>query len=163
MVRPGNPLSAILNGERRSCSLSSSSSSLSCSEDNEASNNHRIELTTDSNGFFSGELRIPHAKIEAWAKQHDHHCDIAPRLVKMRSMSHDGFAPAFGLVSLIEPKGVSIISDIDDTIKETQILAGARTVLNNTFFKPCRAVKGMAEIYKHWVSKEARRQKEMRD
>ncbi|POS83544.1 hypothetical protein EPUL_003276 [Erysiphe pulchra] len=38
-------------------------------------------------------------------------------------------------VKLIEPKGVSLISDIDDTVKNTSIDSGAREVFRNTFIR----------------------------
>ena len=45
------------------------------------------------------------------------------------------------------PTGWGVVSDIDDTIKESGTLAGARTLLANTFVKPSRAVGGMAALY----------------
>ncbi|RYO96580.1 hypothetical protein DL764_007441 [Monosporascus ibericus] len=38
-------------------------------------------------------------------------------------------------VQIIEPKGVSLISDIDDTIKHSNILMGAREIFRNTFIR----------------------------
>lgn len=52
-----------------------------------------------------------------------------------------------GRVRLIEPEGVSLISDIDDTIKITDIPAGKDTVLRNTF---CREFKSLAEMAKSY-------------
>jgi len=51
-----------------------------------------------------------------------------------------------GRVQLIWPKGLSIISDIDDTIKHTQML-DSRQMLLNSLVRPFRAVEGMAELY----------------
>jgi len=51
-------------------------------------------------------------------------------------------------VNLIETDGVSIISDIDDTIKDTNILRGVKKVLSNTFLQPFKDVPGMADIYR---------------
>ncbi|MCM3871265.1 MAG: DUF2183 domain-containing protein [Pyrinomonadaceae bacterium] len=52
-----------------------------------------------------------------------------------------------GRIRLIEPEGVSLISDIDDTIKVTDIPAGTDTVLRNTF---CRAFKSLPEMAKSY-------------
>lgn len=52
-----------------------------------------------------------------------------------------------GRIRLIEPEGVSIISDIDDTIKVTDIPAGKDTVLINTFCRDFKAVPEMAKSY----------------
>ncbi len=53
-----------------------------------------------------------------------------------------------GQVRLIPPEGRSVISDIDDTIKITEIPAGEKAVLSNTFFRDFAAVPGMAEMYR---------------
>jgi phosphatidate phosphatase APP1 len=55
-----------------------------------------------------------------------------------RAVSND--YPGLGRVRLIEPNGVSVISDIDDTIKITEVPAGQATVLRNTFCLDFRAV-----------------------
>jgi phosphatidate phosphatase APP1 len=52
------------------------------------------------------------------------------------SKDHTGL----GRVRLIEPNGVSLISDIDDTIKVTEVPAGQDTVLKNTFCLDFRVV-----------------------
>ena len=52
-----------------------------------------------------------------------------------------------GRIRLIEPEGVSLISDIDDTIKITDIPAGKDTVLKNTF---CREFKSLSEMAKSY-------------
>jgi len=53
-----------------------------------------------------------------------------------------------GRIRLVSEHGVSIISDIDDTIKDTQIPTGHKTVLINTFFKEFKAIDEMSERYK---------------
>ena len=52
-----------------------------------------------------------------------------------------------GQFELIEPEGLSIVSDVDDTIKITEIPAGSRIVVRNTFFKDYTAAPGMVEKY----------------
>ena len=75
------------------------------------------------------------------------------------SKEHTGL----GRVRLIEPdpNGLSLISDIDDTIKATEVPAGTDTVLRNTFcldFKSvvvpdmAAAYKGLGDIPVHYVS-----------
>ena len=56
-----------------------------------------------------------------------------------------------GRVRLIEPEGVSLISDIDDTIKITDIPAGKDTVLRNTFCREFRSLPEMAKSYSDLV------------
>jgi len=51
-----------------------------------------------------------------------------------------------GAVQLIPPTGRSVISDVDDTIKVSDVL-DKRALLANTFFNPYVAVGGMPEFY----------------
>jgi len=51
-------------------------------------------------------------------------------------------------VQLISPNGLSIISDIDDTVKVTGIPEGQRVVINNVFFASYKAAPCMAELYR---------------
>ena len=54
-----------------------------------------------------------------------------------------------GRVRLLEREGLSIISDIDDTIKITEIPAGGKIVVRNTFFRDFEAAPNMANRYKN--------------
>lgn len=54
-----------------------------------------------------------------------------------------------GTVHCVPPKGVSVISDIDDTIKVTNYLDKSE-FYKNTFLKEFVAVPGMAELYQKW-------------
>jgi hypothetical protein len=51
---------------------------------------------------------------------------------------------------LLPDEGVSVISDIDDTIKITDVL-DKREMLANTFLRPYRAVSGMAAAYRRFA------------
>ncbi|KAK6209726.1 hypothetical protein QIS74_11310 [Colletotrichum tabaci] len=52
-------------------------------------------------------------------------------------------------VKIIEPKGVSLISDIDDTIKRSNISGGAKEIFRNTFIRELKdlTVDGVREWY----------------
>ncbi len=52
-----------------------------------------------------------------------------------------------GEVRLVPPRGVGIISDIDDTVKISHV-TDRRRLLESTFFKPFAAVPGMPELYR---------------
>lgn len=56
---------------------------------------------------------------------------------------------------LVSRSGVSIISDIDDTVKITAV-TDRRQLLENTFFKTFQAVPGMPELYRDLVARGAR-------
>ena len=60
-------------------------------------------------------------------------------------------APAAGRIQLIDDDGLSVISDIDDTVKVTNV-ANRRELLANTLLREFSAVPGMAEVYRHWQS-----------
>lgn len=134
------------------------------------SDNNKVDgqaiFKTESSGFFSGLTHLSHRQVLQWAKEKDY-CDArllqiksTPYSNKMKDLHHEmdpaaPFPASTGMVNLIEPTGISIISDIDDTIKETQILHGARTVLANTFFKESKDISGMAETYMKWYTQGA--------
>jgi len=54
-----------------------------------------------------------------------------------------------GRWQLIPPQGISIISDIDDTIKISEV-ADRRELLRNTFLHEFRSVPGVARVYQAW-------------
>lgn len=56
---------------------------------------------------------------------------------------------------VIPAEGVSIVSDIDDTIKISDVL-NKRTLIHNTFLEPFQAVPGMAEWYQEMARNEQR-------
>jgi len=56
---------------------------------------------------------------------------------------------AAGRIHLIDEAGLSVVSDIDDTIKVTNV-ANRRELLANTLLREFVAVDGMAEIYRCW-------------
>lgn len=58
-----------------------------------------------------------------------------------------GEAEGDGRVIFPAAQGLSVVSDIDDTIKVTEILAGPPTFLRRTFLKDYEAVVGMKERY----------------
>lgn len=58
-----------------------------------------------------------------------------------------------GKIRLVNPEGISIISDIDDTIKITEMPAGSEVVIRNALFKEYRAAQEMSEIFGQWRGK----------
>ena len=50
---------------------------------------------------------------------------------------------------LIPPRGFSVISDIDDTVKVTEV-SDKRALLSNTFFNDFTATDGMPALYQQW-------------
>ena len=60
-----------------------------------------------------------------------------------------------GNVRLLTETGLSVISDVDDTIKISEV-RDRRSLLRNTFCRPFQPVPGMAAVYQSWAkSREA--------
>ncbi len=53
-------------------------------------------------------------------------------------------------VKLLNPSGITVISDIDDTVKITGV-HDRKATLRNTFLEPFKAVPGMAAAYQRWA------------
>ena len=96
-------------------------------------------------GHFREAVSIPKKAIErlkadgqidgGWMKYEANHGESANR----------------GQAKLIGNRGLSVISDIDDTIKKTEV-ADRKTMLKNTFFRPFDAIDGMSQLYQSWES-----------
>jgi phosphatidate phosphatase APP1 len=56
-----------------------------------------------------------------------------------------------GRVQFIGRRGVSVVSDIDDTIKDSKVL-DKRELGANTFLRVYRAAPGMADLYQRWAA-----------
>ncbi len=112
---------------------------------------HQFTLRRKSkrNGAFLSVLKLPsHLDVDARMDG-----PRSQRMLDLRLQSEKGngvvSANSFGTettVHLLAPRGVSIVSDIDDTIKATEVTS-RHSMLTNTFLKPFTAVDGMAELY----------------
>ncbi len=114
-------------------------------------NIYPIRKKTKRNGRFLGNVRIPHAEVAGLVR--DGH--LTDGWLKLRIETPYGDEGGFvGRARLIESHGVSIISDIDDTIKVTDVHC-RRTLLENTFLREFRPIEGMADIYRRWETQGA--------
>jgi phosphatidate phosphatase APP1 len=95
-----------------------------------------VSRRSRSNGRFV--VRVSMAEGEAG--------DTLPFVVKLEENDSRGFG---GGLRLLAPEGISVISDIDDTVKESDVL-DRDALLANTFLRPYRAVPGMPELYGTW-------------
>jgi len=59
-----------------------------------------------------------------------------------------------GSLRFYRPEGWFVISDIDDTIKITEV-TDSRATMRNTFLEPFRPVPGMADLYTAWKQAQA--------
>ncbi len=90
---------------------------------------------SEANGHFEGEGRISH--------------DAGAGVLMQAVTGPERREVARARVMLVPPEGVSVISDIDDTIKESNVLDRSELVAN-TFLREFTAVPGMAEAYRRW-------------
>ncbi len=101
-----------------------------------------IAKRSRSNGHFRAELRVPRERTTG-----------AKLSVKARTRPGDQRA-FVGEVQLIEPTGISVVSDIDDTIKVTEV-TNRGLMLTRTFLREFEAVSGMASVYRDWEAQGA--------
>ncbi|RHZ54804.1 hypothetical protein Glove_423g35 [Diversispora epigaea] len=102
-----------------------------------------------NSGKFSGEIVIPQSKVKSWLMEEGDN-NQESQLLRLEAYQNEEVPPVFGVVNLVEPEGISVISDIDDTIKETAVLSGPRAILANTFLQPFKDVPGMAKLFRFW-------------
>ncbi len=127
--------------------------------DNERGKRIAIELAGDvfisdgsqPNGHFQGTARVERRVVESRRpnpKPGDAARDI---LIPIRVDLDDDDNRIFASdVYFLRDDGISVISDIDDTIKITECTS-RRACTRNTFLLPFRTVPGMAELYADWA------------
>lgn len=96
------------------------------------------------NGRFGGTIHLSTQKVEQLTGEGWFERDRLKLQVigpEANEALHDGLA------HLIPTKGWSIVSDIDDTIKHTEVCS-KRELLANTFLREFRCVDGMANVYR---------------
>jgi hypothetical protein len=91
---------------------------------------------TSKDGRLDGEVRIAIADL--------------PATLRVLDFEADGDHEGNGRVHLLDPTGLSIVSDIDDTVKITGVRDGAREIIANTFFRGLQPAASMAARYATW-------------
>ncbi|KAF9979327.1 hypothetical protein BGZ73_000021 [Actinomortierella ambigua] len=107
-----------------------------------------VQISTRIGGHFHGTLRVTVDEVAQMAAGSN--LQDEARFLKLQAFHEEMPEECHGVVNLIEPEGISVISDIDDTIKETNVPAGTRIILRNTFLSDMQEVEGMAGVYKSW-------------
>lgn len=96
---------------------------------------------TNGNGRVEVDVTVPEHLVEKAAE--DGLLNLTVRLP-----GEDITARASAL--LVQPEGVLVISDIDDTVKVTEVFLGKDMVVRNTFLEEFRPVSGMVNLYRSW-------------
>jgi len=94
---------------------------------------------SEPNGHVSGVLQFPAESIDAIADRGHVRFFAVTGTRETRHFEAD--------VRLLPPRGVGVISDIDDTVKISQV-TDHRQLLENTFYRPFRPVPGMPALYR---------------
>jgi len=102
----------------------------------------RLPKKTRRNGHFQAALRVP-----CWLAQHiaESAAVGAEQYLELEVLG----GAATGQAYLVNPTGVSVISDIDDTLKHSHV-GCKRTLLANTFLRPFETIPGMAALFRDW-------------
>ena len=94
-------------------------------------------------GQFAGVVRLPDAVGRARDGKTTQIQAVLPA---------DDSRRFLGQITLVEERGVTVISDIDDTVKVTHV-RDRKALLRRTFLEPFKPVPGMAEVYRAWADK----------
>lgn len=114
-----------------------------------AGQHYRLRRRTRRNGAFYGTLTLPEDvfKHSPLALNGD---SLVTSIELLRSVDEPGVNEAIaGQLHVVSPRGVSVISDIDDTIKTTEATCRSE-MLANTFLRPFEVVDGMSQLYRTW-------------
>ena len=96
---------------------------------------------SDLNGVIKGHIRISTKRVQEITRAQD----SAFNCLRIHAVSDDHSGA--GCIQLIESEGISIISDIDDTLKITEIPAGGKIVVRNTFLRDFVPVENLIARY----------------
>jgi len=98
------------------------------------------------NGHFQTNVHIAFEDVERFGLASLLTNRVAPfQMVPPRK----NIRPVNGVIELLPATGISVISDIDDTIKISDV-ANHKQLLRNTFCRSYQPIPGMAERYRSW-------------
>jgi hypothetical protein len=107
--------------------------------------------TSEANGHFQALAILPSGALPANpAGQAPLNLALPGRLIERKGTRRDiGLA-----LVLLSDSGVSVVSDIDDTIKISQV-RDKKALVQNTFCRPFQPAPGMAAAYQRWAAEGA--------
>ena len=111
----------------------------------------RLRRRTRRSGWFRGKLRLSSELLNRLRKSG---ALRGSQLTFRVWLSADTQVKSTGTAFLLPPLGISVVSDIDDTIKLSEV-SNRRELLANTFLREFRGIEGMAELYREWAGQGA--------
>jgi phosphatidate phosphatase APP1 len=94
-----------------------------------------------ADGHFAGFIELTDTQVRQHAKD--------GWLSMEAILPEDSTRRITGKVQLVEPAGVTVISDIDDTVKVSNV-TDRQKLLANTFLRPFRVMDGIPALYRKW-------------
>lgn len=106
----------------------------------------RPQLIAESGvaGLFRSEVTVSEDQLSAFPQEVVGGAPWVEFQAVLPAGDHREFT---GRAQLVEPVGVSVISDVDDTIKHSNV-PNRRDLFHNTFARSFRSVVGMPELYR---------------
>lgn len=96
------------------------------------------------NGHFKFVVKLPPEAVVPCLSQTLHGSQVLPIEVAI----DDGDSVLSTVCHVLPANGLSVISDLDDTIKASNVL-DKKELLKNTFLRDFETVEGMSELFKH--------------
>ena len=107
--------------------------------------------TTLPTGHFTARIDMSETSLNELRTAFPNH-NRNKLLVLVTDPNNVATPPATQTIQIISPMGLSLISDIDDTIKDTKLQLGTKAVLANSLSKPPVEVAGMSCIYNYFLT-----------
>ena len=95
-----------------------------------------------NNGHFEDIIVIPADAVDPYVRDGFLRYSAVTRKSESRTFE--------GVIRLVAPRGLSVISDIDDTVKVSNV-GDRRGLLENTFLLDFKPAPGMAATYRNWT------------
>ena len=107
--------------------------------------NYALQKSSKRNGQFAGVLHVDRREVARLQRSHGH----SDGWLAFELARPDG-RPVYGRAHLIGETGVTVVSDIDDTMKHTGTTSH-RALLASTFLREFEPIDGMPDLYRRWA------------
>jgi Uncharacterized conserved protein (DUF2183) len=126
-----------------------------------AGQHYVLPRKSKSSGLFQCKLDLSEKQLESFkkygvtqARTTDPSISNSNRMDVLQKWDVGLGGYASSQVFLAERSGISVITDIDDTIKLTEVNS-RRRMLQRTFAEPFASIEGMAQVYRRWADQGA--------
>ncbi len=113
-----------------------------------------LRRKSKASGLFGGRLDIPVKQLQNFRTYGNSSKQNNVAIQDCVQKWDIGLGPISSPVFLAERRGISVITDIDDTIKLTEVNSRRRMLLR-TFAEPFEPIDGMAMAYQRWAEQGA--------